>query len=236
IERLDTSAVEERLAYVAQALRLVRAELAGRTALIGFSGSPWTLANFMFEGGSAPEFTRARAVFESDRATYDALASRLTDAIIRYLNLQCDAGAEVIQVFDTLAGLLPPEQFEEASGRWLRDIVGALRSRVPVILFAKGRHDCLQTLVETGAQVLSVDASADLAVLRERLPARVGIQGNLDPEVLTSEPAVVRSRTRAILESMRGRAGHIFNLGHGVPPAAALENIETMIQTVRSFA
>lgn len=236
LDQLRLDQVRPRLGYVADALRLVKTALAGRTALIGFSGSPWTLANFMLEGGSASPFTRALSLLESDPATYAALAERLTAAIIEYLHLQCDAGAEVIQIFDTLAGLLPASAFAEASARWIRDIVQALSSRVPVIVFSKGAHASWRILADTGARILGVDSTADLAHLRQVLPPGIGLQGNLDPTTLTTDSDTVTRQTRAILETMRGRPGHIFNLGHGVPPAAPLENLEALVRTVRTFS
>ncbi len=236
VDRLVPGRAAERLRYVADALRLVRRELGGRTALIGFAGSPWTLANFMIEGGSSREFRRAHAMFRDARAVYDRLAERLVAATLDYLNLQVEAGAEVVQLFDTLGGLLPAEDFEAASGRWLTEIVRGLRRRVPVIVFSKGARSGLPALVSTGADVLGFDGSADLGAVREALPASVGIQGNLEPAVLESTPAEVRRETIRILGLMRGRAGHIFNLGHGVPPTAPLENLAVLVETVRSGA
>ncbi|MFM9059426.1 MAG: uroporphyrinogen decarboxylase [Planctomycetaceae bacterium] len=235
VERLAGPVVEERLAYVADALRLVKRELAGQTALIGFAGSPWTVACFLIAGGSGAGFPRARELLARDRAAYDLLAERLTAATIRYLRMQIDAGAEVVQVFDTLGGLLGPDEFQAASGRWLGEIVRGVAGRVPVIVFAKGAHANWSDLVATGAQVLGFDSTADLGWFRDRLPARVGIQGNLDPAILETTPDRVAAETRRVLESMRGRAGHVFNLGHGVPPGAPLENLESLMATVRSF-
>ncbi|MBL9136639.1 MAG: uroporphyrinogen decarboxylase [Verrucomicrobiales bacterium] len=235
IHRLEPDRVRERLSYVADALRLIRRELNGRHALIGFSGSPWTLANFMLEGGSSKSFTRALNLLSTDRALYDALCERLSAAIIEYLSMQIEAGAEVLQIFDTLAGLLPDAEFNRASARWIRAIVRALEGRVPIIVFSKGAHAHWRDLVDTGAQVLSVDASADLKVLRNELPSHIGIQGNLDPEILTRAPEEVARHTISILEAMRGRPGHIFNLGHGVPPLAPLQNLSTLVDNIRAF-
>ncbi len=236
IERLAPGRIRDRLEYVGDALRLVRRELGETAALIGFSGSPWTLANFMIEGGSSSAFGRALDLFQTDRATYDFLAERLTTAIIDYLHLQCDAGAEAVQIFDTLAHLLPPSAFAQASGEWIRRIVDAVGRRVPVIVFCKGAQAETPILLETRAKVLGVDSSIDLGRLRVEIPPTIGIQGNLDPHVLVATPEVVRARTRSILEVMRDRPGHVFNLGHGVPPLASLENIETLVSTVRSFS
>ena len=235
IDRLETSAVRERLGYVAGALRLVKRELGGQTALIGFSGAPWTLANFMLEGGSCPHFTRARALLEHDPELYHELARKLATAVGEYVLMQIEAGAEAIQIFDTLAGTLGDRPYIEASERWLREIIARVEGRVPVILFAKGIHQSWPALVETGADVLSVDAAVRLPDLRRHLPPQIAVQGNLDPAWLRSTPGQVREATRVLLESMRGSRGYIVNLGHGVPPDAALENIEALAETVRGF-
>lgn len=236
VERLQVEGVEQRLSYVAEALKLVKRELAGKTALIGFAGAPWTLANFMVEGGSSPAFSRARDLFLRQRADYDTLVRRITEATIRYLHLQIDAGAEVVQIFDTLASLLPAEEFEPAAGQWIREIVRGIQGRVPVIVFAKGARADVDSLVAIGADVLGFDAETDLAAVRKKLPAILAIQGNLAPRILETTPAVVVTEAQRVLESLRGRPGHIFNLGHGVPPGAPLENITCLVETVRNFA
>lgn len=235
IERLDTSAVVERLQYVAQALPLIKRALGGRTALLGFAGSPWTLANFMLEGGSAKEFTKAKELFYAEPKLFARLIEKLTVGVTEFLQLQIDAGVDAIQIFDSLGGVLAGNAFEAASGRWIREIIAALERQVPVLAFSKGTHGNWDVLARTGAQGLSADWTVRLAEVAERLPASVALQGNLDPMLLTTSPEVVAAEARCILEEMRGRPGHIFNLGHGVTPAAKLECIESLVATVRSF-
>jgi uroporphyrinogen decarboxylase len=234
VDRLQVKGVAERLEYVAAAIRLIKAQLAGQTALIGFAGAPWTLANFMMEGGSAKEYAKARRLFYSDRSLFDRLSEKLTKAVIEYLQMQIDAGVDAVQIFDSLGGLLSGSAFEAASGRWLREIVSALRGQVPVIVFPKGAHGDPQTLASLGAQVIGLDWTARLDVLRRQMPETVGLQGNLDPLVLETNPEAVAIETGRLLEQMRGRNGHIFNLGHGVPPSARLECIESLVTTVRN--
>jgi len=236
VDRLDTRAVPERLAYVAEALRLTRAQLQGQAALLGFSGSPWTLANFMLEGGSAPEFTRARTLFREEPRVYGRLAEKLSLAIVDYLRLQIAAGADAVQLFDTLGGTADPADYEEVSGRWLRDIIAELRGAAPVILFAKGVNDRWPALARSGARVLGADWTVDLRTVADQLPAHVAVQGNLDPALLRADPGEVRTATRALLDAMRGRPGHILNLGHGVSPDARLDAIQTLVETVRQFS
>lgn len=235
IDRLEVERVNERLNYVAEALRLIRAELSGRTALIGFAGSPWTLANFMIEGGGVKEYTKAKALFYSDPKTFGRLMEKITRAVALFLEMQIEAGAEALQIFDSLGGVLSEGNFEAASSRWIREIVSSLKRRVPVIVFSKGVHGNRKELVETGAQVLGVDWNVRLAEVAAALPSTIGVQGNLDPFLLSTTPEVVAADTRRILREMAGRPGHIFNLGHGVPPNAKLDCIGALVETIQNF-
>ncbi len=235
VDRLEVGAVVERLQYVAKALPLIKCALDGRTALIGFAGSPWTLANFMIEGGGVREYRKAKALFYSDRPLFARLLERLTQAVTSFLQLQIDAGADAVQVFDSLGGVLSVGDFGRGSAQWIKQIIAGLRGQVPVIVFSKGTHGNWDDLVDTGAQVLGVDWNVRMADVGARLPERVGLQGNLDPFLLCTTPEVVAAETGRILSEMRGRAGHIFNLGHGVPAEAKLENIGSLVQAVRSF-
>jgi uroporphyrinogen decarboxylase len=234
VDRLEVSAVNERLQYVAKALPLIKTALGDRTAVIGFAGSPWTLANFMIEGGGVKEYTKAKALFYSDPQLFARLLEKLTEAVAGFLQLQIDAGADAVQIFDSLGGVLSDGDFARASGVWLRQIVQSLRGGVPVIVFAKGVHGNWDDLVATGANVLGVDWNVRLAEVAQRLPEGVGVQGNLDPFLLTTTPENVAAETNRILSEMAGRPGHIFNLGHGVPPNATLKNIESLVNAVRA--
>lgn len=236
VNRLDPRGVREKLDYGARALRSIRKELAGRTALLGFAGAPWTLANFMAEGGSAPAWVGAMRLFREDSKAYGRLMEKLCDAVVEYLELQIEAGADAVQIFDTLGHLLPVGDYEEASGRWITEIVGRLERKAPVIVFAKGVNDCWPVLLKTGANAFSVDASVSLPQLRAELPANVAVQGNLAPELLLDTPERVADATRELLVSMRGARGHIANLGHGVLADARLDSIGALAETVRTFS
>jgi len=239
IARLSVEHVVERLSYVDKALRLLRTELGDRTALIGFSGSPWTLATFMMEGGSVPKYSRALALFREDPKTYFLLAEKLTAAVTAYLQMQADTGVDALQLFDSHGGHLRPAEFQEASGRWMRDIITAIGQRPaapPVIAFSLGTHDSWSELIATGANVVGVDWQTSLAEARQKVPAHIGLQGNLSPALISdATPADVARETSAVLEAMRGRPGHIFNLGHGLTPGAKLENIAALVDTVHKF-
>lgn len=235
IRRLNTESVSSRLQYVADAIRLTKARLLRQTALLGFVGSPWTLANFMLEGGSSREFSKALHLFEYDRALYDSLAEELTLAVIDFLQLQIEAGVDAVQIFDTLGSGMAQRDFEEASGKWIRMIVSAINGRVPVIVFSKGCRSW-DSLIRTGAQAIGIDHGIDLAAARKEVPGDIAMQGNLAPELLVdATPMTVAAETRRLLELMRDRAGYVFNLGHGVPPEAKMENLEALVSTVQNF-
>lgn len=235
IDRLRVGAVTERLQYVAQALPQIKSALNGRAALIGFAGSPWTLANYMMEGGGVRDYTRAKALFYADPPLFARLLEKLTRAVTAFLQLQIDAGADAVQIFDSLGGVLSDGEFASASARWMKQIIGSLKGRAPVIVFSRGTHGNWDELAATGARVVGVDWNVRLADAAAQLPARVAVQGNLDPFLLTTTPAVVAAETGRILRAMRGRPGHVFNLGHGVPPNARLENIESLVSAVQGF-
>ncbi|MBM3853269.1 MAG: uroporphyrinogen decarboxylase [Verrucomicrobia bacterium] len=229
------AAVPERLRYVADALALLQRELAGSRALLGFGGSPWTLATYMVEGGSSEEFERVKQLFYTERATFDALLEKLTAALIAYFQMQIAAGADAIQIFDSWGGIIAGSDYEAASLRWVRQIVAALPREFPVILYAKGTAPHLSDQAFAGARVLSVDWTCDLAVVRRTLPANVAVQGNLDPVLLNTTPEIVRRETTRLLESMRGARGHIFNLGHGIMPHARIECMQALVDTVTGW-
>ena len=244
LNRLAAGPVRAELAYVAAALRLLRRELAGTKALLGFGGSPWTLACYMIEGGGSDDFPRARGLFRSDRSLFDALLERLTAALIDYFQMQIEAGADAIQIFDTWGGLVAGPDYEPASLQWIRRIVAALPAGFPVILYAKGAAAHLAGQAAAGVPVLSVDCTVDLPATHDQLAQdpglktqnrRVALQGNLDPALLGTTPHQVRVATARLLESMRGRPGHIVNLGHGIRPDAKLECVAALVETVTSW-
>ena len=189
----------------------------------------------MLEGGSQKEHTRAKRLFLEEPALFNRLMEKLTVAVSEFLKMQIDAGADAVQIFDSLGGLLSDGQFESASAGWMRQIIAVLDNRVPVIVFSRGAHGHWQSLARTGAQVLGIDWTIPLKLIRNRLPADIGVQGNLDPFLLTTTPKIVARETARILREMRGAKGHIFNLGHGVPPDAKLEYIQALVETVREF-
>lgn len=232
LDRLDATGVAQRLDYVGQALARVKAELKGSRALLGFGGSPWTLATYMIEGGSSDDYTRIKELFYTDRPFFDALMEKLTAALIEYFQMQIRAGADAIQLFDSWGGIIAGPDYEAASLRWMRAIIAALPKDFPIILYAKGVNAQLTDLVFSGARVLGVDWTADLAVVRRLVPANIALQGNLDPVLMNTTPEIVRREATRLLESFRGAPGHILNLGHGIMPMARIECMEALVDTV----
>jgi uroporphyrinogen decarboxylase len=228
-------AVPTRLQYVADTLALLKKELAGTRALLGFGGSPWTLATYMVEGGSSEEFERIKQLFYTERLTFDALLEKITAALIAYFQMQIRAGADAIQIFDSWGGIIAGADYEAASLRWIRQIVNALPKDFPIILYAKGTAPQINDQAFTGVRVLSVDWTNDLAIVRRQLPGNVAVQGNLDPVLLNTTPDIVQRETKRLLESMRGTVGHIFNLGHGIMPHAKIECMEMLVETVTQW-
>jgi uroporphyrinogen decarboxylase len=228
-------AVPARLGYVADALTLLKKELTGQKALLGFGGSPWTLATYMVEGGSSEDFERIKQLFYTERVIFDALLDKLTAALIAYFQMQIRAGADAIQIFDSWGGIIAGPDYEAASQQWIRRIIAALPRDFPVILYAKGTAPHLTDQAFSGARVLSVDWTSDLSIVRRTLPANVAVQGNLDPVLLNTTPEIVRRETARLLESMRGASGHIFNLGHGIMPQAKIECVEALVETVTQW-
>jgi len=233
IDKLDPARVTEHIAYTPAAIELVRKELGADRAVIGFAGSPWTLASFMVEGGSSRENTRSRALLYSEPQLFRALLEKITEATIIYLKAQIAAGADVVQLFDSQGGTLAPNLFWEVSGRWMKQIVDALPAEIPVLVFARGVHHNWSEVVQTGANVLGVDWSVRLSDICKKIPDTVAVQGNLDPALLLATPEAAAAETHKILAEMRDRKGFIFNLGHGVPPDAHLTAIEAVTQAVQ---
>jgi len=228
-------AVPEKLHYVAEALKLLKIELAGKKALLGFGGSPWTLATYMLEGGSSPDFARSKELFYTDRPTFDALLEKLSDSLIAYFKMQIAAGADAIQIFDSWGGIIAGPDYQAASLQWIRRVIAALPADFPIILYAKGTAPHHTDQAFTGAKVLSVDWTCDLSIVRHSLPANVAVQGNLDPVLMNTTPEIVRRESGRLLEAMRGTTGHIFNLGHGIMPQAKIECVQALVDSVTAW-
>lgn len=235
IDQLSSTAIPEKLSYVYDALKMTRDHLGNETALIGFSGSPWTLACYMTQGGSAKDFDKIKLLKNEAPEAFTLLMEKLTLSITEYLNLQIDAGVDSIQIFDSWASICAPEEYESASLKWIKAIIQGLKKPVPVILYAKGMNHCLPMQLSTGAKVLSVDWTIDIDKAGALTKNQCALQGNLDPLILTTDPKKVIIEVQSILEKSKSLDGYIFNLGHGMVPQAKIECVEALVETVTSY-
>jgi uroporphyrinogen decarboxylase len=241
IRRLPHLDVGESLGYVMDAVRLTRRELGGQVPLIGFSGSPWTLATYMIEGGSSKTFGKAKKLIYQDPKVAHELLGKLADTVTDYLNAQIDSGAQAVQIFDTWGGALSAPGYREFSLAYMERIVAGLRREsegrpVPVILFSKGCNTQLEALAQSGCDALGVDWTIDLAEARDRVGERVALQGNLDPAILLADPAVIRREVEKTLNSFGPGEGHVFNLGHGITPDVNPDHLAALIEAVRELS
>jgi uroporphyrinogen decarboxylase len=230
---------ETELRYVMDAVRTIRGALGCRLPLIGFSGSPWTLATYMIEGGGGHDFARVKRFALDEPAAMAQLLDHLADSVVGYLSAQIAAGADAAMVFDTWGGVLSPAAYRSLSLAPMRRIVQALKQRypqVPVILFTKNGGQHLSAMADTGCDALGVDWTTDLADARAAVGGRVALQGNLDPVTLFAQPQRIREEVARVLDSYGQGPGHVFNLGHGILPATPPEHAGAMIEAVRELS
>ena len=240
IQRLAVPDMDGELRYVMDAVRLIRKELAGRVPLIGFSGSPWTLACYMVEGHGSRDFATLKAMCWNEPKLAHQLLDTLARSVAAYLSAQAAAGAQALMVFDTWGGRLGPAPFREFSLRYMARVVEALKADthardLPVILFSKGAGLQLAELADTGCAALGVDWTIDLADARRAVAGKVALQGNLDPAVLRSNPGVIRAQARAVMDSYGDHPGHVFNLGHGITPEVDPAHVKVLVDEVHAY-
>ena len=242
IERLAVPDMETELRYVMDAVRTIRRELDPAIPLIGFSGSPWTLACYMVEGGGSKDWGRVKALALNEPAAMHRLLSVVTDAVVAYLSAQRAAGAQALQVFDTWGGTLSPAMYREFSLPYLARIARELKDPVvPTILFGKGNAPHLDDLFASGADAIGVDWTVTLEDAARRARGRVALQGNLDPAMLYGSPDAIRAQVRAALDSYRdgnggSREGHVFNLGHGMSPDMSPDHVTVLVDAVHALS
>ena len=241
IERLGVPDPEQDLGYVMEAVRVIRRELAGRVPLIGFAGSPWTLACYMIEGKGGGDFRIAKAMLAEQPALMHNLLETLTESVIAYLAAQYQAGAQALMVFDSWGGVLAPAHFREFSLRYLQRIADALprgdgEARAPLILFPKGANTHLPALAGTGADALGVDWTIGLDEARRLTGDRVALQGNLDPTLLYANPDAIRREVARVLAEYGHGPGHVFNLGHGITPQVPPEHLAAAVAAVHELS
>lgn len=232
---------EGELKYVMNAVRTIRKELNGRVPLIGFSGSPWTLATYMVEGGSTKEFGKVKGMMFDEPLVMHQLLDTLAQSVTSYLNAQIAAGAQAVMIFDTWGGVLTPRDYKEFSLHYMQQIVDGLTREndgrtVPVVLFSKGAGGWLEAMAETGCDALGVDWTLDLADARARVGDKVALQGNMDPSILYAKPERIEQEVKTILESYGNGNGHVFNLGHGIHQHIDPEHVGVFIDAVHEHS
>jgi len=241
VRTLSVIKPDQDLPYVINAVKTIRRELNGRVPLIGFSGSPWTLATYMIEGGSSRDFRRAKEMLYNQPQVMHQLLDVLADSVIVYLNAQIQAGAQAVQIFDTWGGALSHGAYQEFSLKYMQKIVkGLIRvnegRQVPVILFTKGGGQWLESMAETGATALGLDWTTDISVARARVGNKVALQGNMDPSILYASPERIRAEVASILAGYGKGSGHVFNLGHGITPEVDPEHAGVFIRAVHELS
>ncbi|MFO8025038.1 uroporphyrinogen decarboxylase [Thiohalophilus sp.] len=241
IEQLPVPDVSESLGYVMDAVSTIRRELGGRVPLIGFSGSPWTLATYMVEGGTTKEFAKVKGLLYEDPAAMHQLLDKLAQTVIDYLNGQIAAGAQAVMIFDTWGGVLTTRDYHAFSLDYMRRIIAGLNReqegrKVPVIIFSKGGCQWLEEQAGIGADALGLDWTIDIGLARQRVGQQVALQGNMDPCVLYAPPERIREEVATILQSYGPGAGHIFNLGHGIHQHVDPDHARAFIDAVHELS
>ncbi len=232
---------EVELKYVMDAVRTIRRELKGEVPLIGFSGSPWTLATYMLEGGSSKTFSKIKKLMYSEPEVVHILLDKLAQSVILYLNAQIAAGVQSVMIFDTWGGVLTPNAYREYSLSYMQQIVEGLTRHadgrpVPVTLFTKNGGLWLEDIAKTGCDAIGIDWTMDIRLARARVGDKVALQGNMDPAVLLGSPERIRLEVQAILDGYGQGSGHVFNLGHGITPDVDPERARVFIEAVQSFS
>ena len=233
IPAIDTAAS---LGFVGEAIRIARRALNGRVPLIGFAGAPFTLASYLIEGGGSRQYQATKTLMYTEPQTWHRLMQTLAGATADYLNMQVDAGADVIQLFDSWVGALGPDDYRRFVMSHSQAVISAVGRRVPVIHFGTITGSLLEAMREAGGDVIGLDWRVDLGEAWARLGADVGVQGNLDPVALFAEIPEIRRRVRAILDRAAGRAGHIFNLGHGILPETPVDHVRALVDAVHELS
>ena len=241
VEQLPEISAKSDLAYVMDAVSLIRRELNGSVPLIGFSGSPWTLATYMIEGGGSKDFRIAKEFMYNNPEAMHLLLDKLADAVTDYLNAQINAGAQAIQIFDTWGGILTTPSYQTYSLAYMKKIVENLNknndgNQVPVILFTKNGGLWLESIADAGAQAVGLDWTIEIGQARKRIGQTCALQGNMDPSILYASPAAIRAEVERILADFGPGNGHIFNLGHGITPEVNPDHVSAFVDAVHELS
>lgn len=229
------------LSYVVDAVRLIRKALQGSVPLIGFSGSPWTLATYMVEGSSSKSFQKIKSLMFNQPALLHTMLDKLAQAVAAYLNAQIEAGAQAVMLFDTWGGMLTTEDYNEFSLYYAKQVRAMLKTevagqKIPTILFTKGGGQWLEAMAGAGYDALGLDWQTDIHQARNRVGNRVALQGNMDPVALYAQPEIITEKVKTILHKFGSGSGHVFNLGHGILPDINPDHVKAMVDAVHQYS
>ncbi len=241
VKRLPIPEPDAELSYVISAVKTIKQALQNKIPLIGFAGSPWTLATYMVEGGSSKQFNIIKAMLYNQPQTLHLLLSKLATAVTLYLNAQIAAGANAVMIFDTWGGVLTTHAYQTFSLNYMQQIMAGLTrlvngQTIPVILFTKNGQQWLEMMAASGCDALGVDWTIDINQAKQRVGNKVALQGNLDPAILHAAPDYIRQEVKSILSGYGHNPGHVFNLGHGITPDVPPEHVKVLVDAVHEFS
>jgi uroporphyrinogen decarboxylase len=240
IDKLFVPDPNDTLKYVMDAVTLIRHELGGKVPLIGFSGSPWTLATYMIEGGGSKDYHHCKGMLYANPKALHQVLDITTQAVVAYVNAQIEAGAQAIMIFDTWGGALSPEAYKEFSLRYMQHIVEQVHREydgktIPITLFTKGGGQWIELIADTGCNGVGLDWTISIDEARSRVGDRVALQGNLDPNVLYASPEIIRQQVKKLIEKFGPHNGHVFNLGHGIHQTVNPDHLKVLVDAVHEF-
>jgi len=241
VNKLPIPDPETDLRYVVDAVRLIRKNLQGSVPLIGFSGSPWTLATYMVEGGSSKSFQKVKSMMYEQPKLMHVMLDKLAQSVALYLNAQIEAGAQAVMLFDTWGGMLTTEDYVEFSLYYAKQVRALLKTtvdgqQIPTILFTKGGGLWLEAMADSGYDALGLDWQTDMQRARARVGHQVALQGNMDPVALYASPEVITEKVKTILHKYGSGSGHVFNLGHGILPDMNPDHVKAMVDAVHEHS
>ena len=237
VKNLVVPEPSEVMPFVGESIKLFREKLNDRLPVLGFSGAPWTLAAYMIEGGGSKNYNKIKAFMFNEKQAFPLLMEKITETVVKHLMAQIEAGASMVQIFDTWAGCLSPQDYLTYAFPYEQAVIRRIKelTDTPVTLYINGCGNFLEKMPDTGADVLSIDWMVDLALAKKLVGGRVALQGNLDPCCLYGSPEFVKARVLEVLNKFGKETGYIFNLGHGILPDIPVENVKLLVETVKNY-
>ncbi len=237
IDALEIPFIQDKLSFVLDAIKLTKTRLNGCVPLIGFAGSPWTLATYMVEGGGSKDYKYIKGLIYSEPLMAHRLLDKLANVVAEYLNAKIESGCDAVQIFDTWGGILTPWDYKEFSLKYIKKIISKLKTGgAPVIVFSKGANHSLKEISESGCNVIGIDWTYSMKKARRKIGENVALQGNMDPTILYAPFERIKDEVKRILKQYGKGSGHIFNLGHGILPDVPVENVKYFVNAVKELS